>query len=133
MNGNISQQTISSDPVVLLNQMLLLLENERQALLSGNASAVFTISQEKETVIAAIKDCSSRIKADSSINSEVRMLSETVALAANSNHNLLFQMYEHYKGMYEFLLKISGHGATYGRDGSLTRDYETKPSADITV
>ncbi len=100
-----------------LGLMQELLEEEREALLKGDAREVSRLAGEKEKVGEQL----SLIEKDAGddVDSDLRSLARNVGRLSISNHALLEQMHRHYNGMLELFMKMGGRSTTYGADGMI--------------
>ncbi len=102
-----------------LSRLNQLLERERTALLDGDAKTVAEIAKEKEHIGMALADRKASLSGDEKLSSQITDLSHRTLELAQLNHMLLGQMYQHYNGMLELFMRLSGNSTTYGSDGMM--------------
>lgn len=117
----------------VLDQMIELLETERQALLTGDAGAVTNLASDKEFLARSLNEVAQQLNLESATDRQIVTLVRKVSKLTESNHALLQQMYQHYQGMLELLLKVTGHGSTYDKHGSVDIDYGPRSHAQFTA
>jgi hypothetical protein len=99
-----------------ISQLRQVLEVERQAILKADAKALSQLAVEKERVTVRLVETAQ--ESDPETLLAIEGLRKEVAELAALNHELLGQLYQHYHGMLEMLLRIAGQqGNTYGRSG----------------
>lgn len=107
-----------------LDYLKTVLESEREALLAGDAMIVADLAREKELIadnLARMKD----VNVGDNRPRDLVELAKTVSDLAALNHVMLTQMYQHYNGMVELLMRIAGQGTTYGRTGMIDVSTQT--------
>jgi flagellar biosynthesis/type III secretory pathway chaperone len=101
-----------------LKSLLALLETEREALLAGDAKQVAGLSQDKERIASSLPAPDDGFEIVR--RSDVVRLAKRVGDLAASNHILIEQMYRHYNGMLELIMRMAGQAQTYGPNGAMT-------------
>ncbi|MCU0662345.1 MAG: flagellar protein FlgN [Myxococcota bacterium] len=97
-------------------QLRQVLDVERQAILRADAKALSQLAVEKERVTVRLVEAAQA--ADPETLQSIEALRKEVAQLARLNHELLGQLYQHYHGMLEMLVRLAGQqGNTYGRSG----------------
>ncbi len=107
-----------------LDNLKAVLETEREALLAGDAMTVADLAREKEKIadnLARLKN----VNIGENRPRDLIELANTVSELATLNHAMLTQMYQHYNGMVELLMRIAGQGSTYGRNGMIDVSAQT--------
>ncbi len=103
---------------IALKSLLSLLEQEREALLAGDARRVAGLSHDKELVASSLPAADEGFEIVR--RSDVVRLAKRVGDLAASNHVLIEQMYRHYHGMLELIMRLAGQPQTYGPNGAMT-------------
>ena len=109
-----------------------LLEDERTALINGDATSVAKLAVKKESLVTTLAR-QGKDKSKSSLSPQIVDLANAVSERAKLNHELLKQMYQHYHGMMELFRRISGQSQTYGRDGMVSIQSGPMKSSKATV
>ncbi len=102
-----------------LTRLNELLEQERSALLNGDTETIAGIAKEKEHLGMKLFEQKDLLENNEQLSAQIADLSKRVMELAQLNHMLLSQMYQHYHGMLELFMRLSGNNATYGNDGMM--------------
>lgn len=116
MRDNRNHKPGKADLEKEISQLRQVLQIERQAILKADAKALSQLAVEKERVTVRLVETAK--ESDPETLLAIEGLRKEVAELASLNHELLGQLYQHYHGMLEMLLRIAGQqGSTYGRSG----------------
>ncbi|MCP4606262.1 MAG: flagellar protein FlgN [Proteobacteria bacterium] len=114
-----------------LIQLNALLEQERAAILKGDAFTVAELASQKEQIARFLNEENQSKDSPNPRFPEVADLARSVFELAQLNHMLLKQMYQHYHGMLELFMRLSGQEATYGPDGMVNIGPSTLKNSKI--
>lgn len=118
MNANHEARPGKAELEGELAQLRRVLEVERQAILKADAKSLAQLATEKERVTVRLVEVAQGSDPETLLSIEA--LRQEVAQLAKLNHELLGQLYQHYHGMLEMLVRIAGQNKnTYGRSGLL--------------
>ncbi|MDD5308893.1 MAG: hypothetical protein PHU25_16380 [Deltaproteobacteria bacterium] len=126
----------AGDDIDVENGLLALLEvlrQEHDALLKGDARRAAALNNDKERIADELARAEFRAGASDGSPARLAALAGDVARLAAGNHALLRHMYQHYCGMLEFLLRMTGQPATYDKGGAVaaTREIAGAPRATV--
>ena len=109
-----------------------LLEDERQAIIKGEAETVARLAPQKESQVALVSRLGKGMRR-ATLPPNVLALMEDVSQRVVINHQLIQQMYQHYHAMMQLFRRIAGQSQTYGPDGMVSIEPGPMKSSKTTV